>query len=163
MVVLCYNGKMSRQFKTEETEPRFWEQKTLEEMTPEEWESLCDGCAKCCLCKLEDDKTGEVYYTDVACKLLNHRTCRCLSYENRDRSVNRCAVLTPENVRKFHWLPETCAYRRLVLGKDLYKWHRLISGDPDLVHKLGLSVKGKIISEADIQPSQLPDHVVEWK
>jgi uncharacterized cysteine cluster protein YcgN (CxxCxxCC family) len=139
---------MSGQLKTHENVPRFWERKTLEEMTPEEWESLCDGCAKCCLCKLEDEKTGEVY---------------CVSYETRNCSITGCAILTPENVRKFHWLPETCAYRRLMLGKDLYRWHRLISGDPDLVHKLGLSVKGKTISEVDIRPSQLPAHVVEWK
>ena len=163
IMVLCYNGNMNRQFKEEEKEPRFWERKTLEEMTPEEWDLLCDGCAKCCLCKLEDDKTGKVYYTDVACKFLDRQTCRCISYETRNRSAANCAVLTPENVRKFHWLPETCAYRRLLHRKDLYKWHWLISGDRDLVHKLGFSVKGKTISEANIHPSDLPGHVVEWK
>lgn len=154
---------MNRQLNKPTDAPPFWERKTLEEMTREEWESLCDGCAKCCLNKLESDKTGEVYYTNVACKLLNNRTCRCLSYENRRQLVPGCAILIPENVRKFHWLPETCAYSRLARGKDLYKWHYLISGKSDLVHKLGISVKNKTISETDIQPGELPLHVVDWK
>ncbi|MCP5103756.1 MAG: YcgN family cysteine cluster protein [bacterium] len=142
---------------------RFWERKSLEEMTRGEWESLCDGCGKCCLCKIEDEDMGKVYYTNVSCKLLDTRLCRCLSYENRRSLVPGCAILTPENVRKFHWLPATCAYRRLAEGKDLYKWHRLISGDPELVHKLGISVKNKVVSEHYIHPDQMPEHIVDWK
>lgn len=149
--------------KNSKNEKSFWEQKSLEELTHEEWELLCDGCAKCCLCKVEDKGTRKIYYTNVVCKLLNLRTCRCLSYENRNRFVPDCAALTPENVRQFHWLPETCPYRRLALGKDLFRWHYLISGDADLVHKLGISVKNKVISEGQIHSHQLAEHVVEWK
>lgn len=154
---------MNRMLKKDRNDTPFWERKTLEEMTPEEWESLCDGCAKCCLCKLQDADTGKVSYTNVCCKLLNPRTCRCLSYEKRGRLVPGCAILTPENVRQFHWLPETCAYYRLALGKDLYRWHHLISGDKDLVHNLGISVKNKVVSENYIHPDQMPEHVVDWK
>lgn len=125
----------------------FWERKSLEEMTFEEWESLCDGCGKCCLFKFEDKKTGLFLYSNTACKLLDTHTCLCISYENRVKWVKNCVVLTPRNAKKFHWLPETCAYRRLALGKPLPPWHPLISGDADLVHRLGLSVKGKAISE----------------
>lgn len=146
-----------------EVKKRFWEEKELEELTPKEWEALCDGCAKCCLCKIQDEATWEIHYTNVSCKLLNIETCRCLCYEKRKQLVPGCAVLNPQNVRKFPWLPETCAYRRLAQGKDLYKWHHLISGDPDLVHRLGFSVKNKVVSENRIHPDQLPEHIVDWK
>ena len=138
----------------------FWEQKTLEQMTPAEWESLCDGCAGCCLCKVEDDLTGEIFYTNVACKLLNLRTCRCLSYKKRQHLVPNCAVLTPKDVPRFEWLPKTCAYRLLARGKPLPHWHHLVSGDRELVHQLGISVKNKVISENYVHPDQLCDHII---
>ncbi len=147
---------------TNNNDINFWENKKLEEFTPEEWDALCDGCGKCCLCKLQDDKTGKVFYTNVACRLLNISTCRCTDYENRKEQVEGCAILTPRNVRAFHWLPETCAYRRLALNKDLYKWHYLVSGSRDQVHNLGLSVKNKAVSEEHIHPEQMEQHVVEW-
>lgn len=153
---------MNRDLKTENKETPFWERKTLEEMTPEEWDSLCDGCAKCCLNKLEDEKTGKVYYTIAACRLLDAEICRCTSYENRAERVPGCAVLTPKNVREFYWLPETCAYRRLVLGKALFRWHHLISGDRELIHRLGLSVRNKVVSELDVDPKKMTEHILEW-
>ena len=109
---------------------RFWRRKSLEEMTPAEWESLCDGCAKCCLHKIEDEDTGEVFYTNVACRLLDLKSLRCTKYQERQRYVPDCAVLNPENVHMLSWMPETCAYRLLAEGKDLADWHPLISGRP---------------------------------
>lgn len=146
-----------------ETEKPFWERKKLEELTPEEWELLCDGCARCCLCKLEDDLTGEVHYTNVCCRLLDPGTARCTDYENRRQLVPGCAILNPKNVRRFHWLPETCAYRLIAEGKDLYNWHHLISGDRERVHKLGISVRKKVVSELYIHPEQLAQHITDWK
>ncbi len=142
-------------------EAPFWERKNLEEMTPAEWEQLCDGCGRCCLCKLEDDTTGEVLYTSIACWLLESHSCRCRSYAKRKELVPGCMILTPQNVKQFHWLPETCAYRRLTEGKDLYRWHHLICGSRDRVHDLGLSVRGKVISETEVAPGQLEDYIVD--
>jgi len=125
----------------------FWETKTLEELTHEEWEALCDGCGRCCLVKLEDVETGERFDTRVACELLDIGACRCSDYPNRHARVSDCLSLTPELVRKLDWLPETCAYRLRAQGKPLYWWHPLRSGDPETVHEAGVSVRSFAISE----------------
>jgi len=122
----------------------FWQEKTLEEMSPREWESLCDGCARCCLVKLEDEDTGEIHGTDVGCTLLDAGTCRCRDYRNRQRQVSDCVRLTPARVRRLSWLPQSCAYRRLAEGRDLAWWHPLVSGDPNTVHAAGISVRGRV-------------------
>ena len=125
----------------------YWRTKTLDEMTREEWEALCDGCARCCLIKLEDADTGEIAYTDIACRLLDLGRCRCTRYRQRLRLVPDCVDLTPENVRKLGWLPSTCAYRLLAEGRDLAWWHPLVSGDPETVHEAGISVRDRAVSE----------------
>jgi uncharacterized protein len=138
----------------------FWKAKTLEQMTPEEWESLCDGCGRCCLHKLRDEETQALAFTSVACQLLDLNTCRCRDYTNRCRRVPDCVNLTPAEVREIDWLPPSCAYRRLAEGKDLAWWHPLVSGRPETVHTAGISVRGRAISERDAGP--LEDHVVSW-
>ena len=110
----------------------------------EEWESLCDGCARCCLVKLEDDDTGDIHFTDIGCKLLDGETCRCRDYRRRQSRVPDCVKLTPEAVRSLSWLPVTCAYRVVAEGRDLAWWHPLVSGSPDTVHQAGVSVRGRV-------------------
>ncbi len=145
---------------TSPPEPPFWEKKSLEEMSPAEWESLCDGCARCCLVKLEDEDTGEISYTDVGCTLLDGHACRCGDYKRRQARVPDCVRLTPETVRTLSWLPPTCAYRLLAEGRDLYWWHPLVSGDPETVHRAGVSVRGRAVPER--KAGALEDHVVQW-
>jgi uncharacterized protein len=125
----------------------FWKQKQLQEMTLQEWESLCDGCARCCLVKLEDEDTGKIHFTSAACKLLDAGECRCTDYQNRTSRVPDCVQLTPENVGELNWLPNTCAYRLLAEGKDLAWWHPLVSGRPETVREAGISVAGRTRSE----------------
>ncbi len=141
----------------------FWRVKSLEEMTEAEWESLCDGCARCCLVKLEDEDTGQILKTDVACKLLDCGACRCSSYETRQRKVDDCIKLTPESVREIPWLPSTCAYRLVAEGKPLASWHPLVSGSRDSVHEAGISVRGRTRgSERTVRLRDYVDHIVDW-
>ena len=140
----------------------YWKRKRLEEMTPEEWEALCDGCGKCCLNKIEDIDTGEILPTNVACRLLDLGTCRCTNYAERKRLVHDCVVLRPENVRQIAWMPTTCAYRLVAEGQDLAWWHPLVSGDPETVHQAGVSVRGRVISERRLA-KPLADYVVDWE
>jgi uncharacterized cysteine cluster protein YcgN (CxxCxxCC family) len=128
---------------------QYWKRKSLDEMSSAEWEGLCDGCALCCMHKLEDEDTGEIFYTDVACKLLNLETCRCGDYANRVRIVSSCLVLSVDRPEAFNWLPSSCAYRRLANGQPLPAWHPLITGRPESVHEAGVSMLGKAVSERD--------------
>lgn len=144
-----------------EAEQPFWRTKTLEQMDATEWESLCDGCGRCCLVKLEDEDTGEVHYTDVACRLFDEETCRCRDYPSRQDIVPDCLKLTPETVRTVGWLPQTCGYRKVAEGRDLSWWHPLVSGDRDTVHAAGISVQGWTSGlETDFSVDELTDRVV---
>jgi len=140
----------------------FWKTKTLSEMTPAEWESLCDRCGKCCLFKLEDEDDGKVYYTNIVCKLIDLKTCRCTRYDQRTELVPTCLELNSENVFQLTWMPKTCAYRLLAEGKDLYWWHHLVSGSFETVHKVGVSIRGKVEMEDTIPEEDWEDHVVDW-
>jgi uncharacterized cysteine cluster protein YcgN (CxxCxxCC family) len=141
---------------------RFWERKPLRKMSQKEWEALCDGCGKCCLNKLEDEDSGEVALTRVACRLLDDDTCLCAHYENRHQFVPDCIVLKPDNLDTHaYWMPETCAYRLLWQGNPLPDWHPLISGTPDSVHEAGISVRGITVSEFDIPEDDWEDYIIE--
>ncbi len=142
-----------------ETEP-FWETKRLDEMNAREWESLCDGCARCCLEKLEDSDGGAVSYTDVACTLLDVHSCRCTNYAERRKFMPDCERLTVRNVQYLHWMPSTCAYKLLANGAPLPAWHPLVSGSPDSVHRAGVSVRGRAVPGA--LAGDLEDHIVSW-
>jgi uncharacterized cysteine cluster protein YcgN (CxxCxxCC family) len=141
---------------------RFWETKPLAALSPAEWESLCDGCGRCCVVKLEDEDTGKVHYTDVACRLFDSHTCRCGSYALRAKLVKGCVVLTPKSLPEVaHWLPRTCAYRLLHEGRPLADWHPLVSGDPESVHAAGISLRGKVVPEYEVAEDELEDHIVD--
>ena len=144
----------------DDSKDRFWESTPLSAMTPEQWESLCDGCAKCCLEKLEDEETERIHYTNVACKLLDLGTCRCGDYANRTQVVSNCIILTLAVLEKPRWLPATCAYRLVTEKRPLPAWHPLLSGDPASVEEAGQSVYGRVISEENAGPLIL--HLVDW-
>jgi hypothetical protein len=129
----------------------FWETKKLTEMTPKEWESLCDGCGRCCIYVLHNEETGEVFETDVACTLFDVKKRRCSDYQNRLERVKDCVELTPDNVGALKWMPKTCAYRRLAEGKTLLSWHPLISGDRNSVARARVAVSSKLVSEDDLE------------
>tara|TARA_R110001592_G_scaffold363359_1_gene685139 strand:- start:511 stop:912 length:402 start_codon:yes stop_codon:yes gene_type:complete len=131
-------------------------------MSPTEWESICDGCAKCCLHKLEDDDTGEIFHTNVACKLLDENSCQCSDYDNRFSKVPDCFKLTPENLGQQSWLPSSCAYRLLYEGKPLPLWHPLVSGDSKSMHASGMSVRGKVVAEQTVQPDDMEEYIISW-
>lgn len=142
--------------------PRYWEDTPLSRMTRREWEALCDGCGKCCLNKLEDDETGDVALTRVACRLFDDSTCRCSSYETRHKFVPECITLTPKNLDShLYWMPETCAYKLLHEGRPLYPWHPLISGDPQTVHDAGISVQNRTLPEATVDEDDWEHHIIE--
>jgi uncharacterized cysteine cluster protein YcgN (CxxCxxCC family) len=138
----------------------FWKTKSLEQMTTDEWESLCDGCGRCCLHKLRYEETNEISFTNVACRLLDLDSCRCSDYPRRQRRVPDCVSLSPAALHEIDWLPPSCAYRRISGGLGLEWWHHLVSGDPDTVHQAGVSVRGRVISER--RAGALEAHVVDW-
>jgi uncharacterized cysteine cluster protein YcgN (CxxCxxCC family) len=140
---------------------QFWEHKTLEQMNTQEWESLCDGCAKCCLHKLEDEDTAEVFYTKVVCRYMDEQ-CQCTEYQRRNELVPNCVWLKPEDVSEFHWLPSTCAYRLVAEKKPLYDWHPLISGDKNSVHEAGVSIRGRALSEEYVHEDGYEEHIINW-
>ena len=144
------------------TEVPFWKRKRLDEMTRDEWESLCDGCARCCLIKLQDVETDEIQHTRVVCRFLDQGRCRCTVYPRRHELVSDCLRLTPESLATFDWLPETCGYRRVAEGKDLEWWHPLLSGSKETVHEAGISVRGRVVSEDHVHPDGLDEHVIDW-
>lgn len=141
---------------------KFWRTKLLEELTQGEWESLCDGCGKCCLNKLEDDETGEIAWTDVACTLLDGDTCRCNDYGRRTKIVPDCVPLDAAAVRSLTWLPRSCAYRRVAEGRDLAWWHHLVSGSRRTVHLAGVSVRGRTVSEDEVPVEAYEERLVVW-
>ena len=142
--------------------PEFWKHKPLKSLTSEEWEALCDGCGKCCLNKLEDEDTGEVALTRIACRLLDEQSCKCGQYPIRHQFIPDCIVLKPSNIdENAYWMPKTCAYRLLWSGQPLFDWHPLISGNPETVHTANISVRGMTLSEFDINEEDWEDHIIE--
>ncbi len=143
-------------------ETAFWKQKSLAAMSREEWESLCDGCGKCCLHKLEDEDSGELAYTRVICRYFDEDSCRCQVYTERKTLVPTCVVLTPGNLKDLPWMPQTCAYRLLYEGKDLPAWHPLLSGSRKQIEESGNTVAGKVISEDYVHEDGYDEHLVKW-
>ena len=140
----------------------FWRAKPMTELTTQEWESLCDGCGKCCTIKLQDEDTDEILFTDVVCHLLDTHSFRCSRYKDRAYLVPDCVKVTPDNIAALAFMPSTCAYRLIAEGKDLFDWHPLVSGKRDSVHRAGMSVRYRVISEEEIVEEELPAHIVDW-
>ncbi len=143
-------------------EPEFWRRKSLAQMNQEEWEALCDGCAKCCLHKLEDEDSGELLFTSVACRYLDVQRCRCRVYDERLQKMDSCVSLSAAQVEQFRWLPASCAYRLLAEGQDLPAWHPLRSGSPRSVHAAQISVRNKAISESEVDPDQWDLYIIDY-
>lgn len=140
----------------------FWRTTPLDEMTEPQWESLCDGCGRCCLLKLEDEDTGEISYTDVHCRLYDPATCRCGNYAMRKQLVSGCILLTPETLAEIKdWMPSTCAYRLLAEGRPLPDWHPLVTGDPASVARAGIAMRDMTVPEYEVDEDDLPDHAIE--
>ncbi len=141
----------------------FWKEKSLTEMSREEWESLCDHCGKCCLTKLEDeDDIGSIYYTNIVCDLFDEKDGSCTDYWNRETLVPTCLRLTQDNLDQIEWLPPSCAYRRIMEGRGLAKWHHLISGDKNTIHETSNSVLGRVVFEKEVNEEELEEHIVTW-
>lgn len=140
----------------------FWKSTRLSDMTREQWESLCDHCGRCCLHKIEDIDSGNVFYTNVVCKYMDLDSCHCTCYSERTRLVPDCLQLSQDLLTKLSWLPDTCAYKLLADGKDLYSWHPLISGDPDSVHEAGISVRGNAVPETCVHPDELTENIIHF-
>lgn len=140
----------------------WWHTKSLAQMNDSEWESLCDGCAKCCLVKLEDADTEEIYYTNVSCQLLDTESCRCSNYAGRHEIVDDCIKLDRSNVNKLEWLPQSCSYRLIAAGQSLPDWHHLRTGDREAMHSYGASLRGKVTSELDVHDDDIEDHIIRW-
>jgi len=134
----------------------------LEDLSKQQWEALCDGCAKCCLHKLEDEDSGEIFYTRVRCRYLDEPSCRCKDYSRRSELMPNCIHLSRDNARDLTWLPSTCAYRLRAAGESLPHWHPLVSGDAASVHEAGISIKGRAISDEYVHPDGYDEHVVNW-
>lgn len=139
----------------------FWVRKSLTELTDSEWESLCDGCGKCCLHKLEDDESGELLFTAVACRLLDGDTCRCRDYAHRKARVPDCLTLRASDLEQLKWLPATCAYRLLYEGEGLPPWHHLVSGSRETVHEAHVSVRHRVISEEDVNDEDWDLYIID--
>jgi uncharacterized cysteine cluster protein YcgN (CxxCxxCC family) len=144
------------------TDKPFWESVAPKDMSREQWESLCDGCARCCLHKLEDAYSGGIYYTDVACHLLDETKCQCTRYETRQELVPDCVVLAPDQRENLAWLPDTCAYRLVDQGSPLPEWHPLVTGDANSVHLAGMSVRGRSVSETEVAEDDFEEHIIRW-
>ena len=140
----------------------WWNTKTLAELTQSEWESLCDGCAKCCLHKLEDEDSGNIFYTKVRCKHLDEEQCRCTDYANRSTLVPNCIQLNRDNVADLNWLPSSCAYRLRANNQPLEQWHPLVSGSKTTVHEAGISIRGRAISDEYVHPDGFDEHIISW-
>ena len=140
----------------------FWKTKNMAEMSPSEWESLCDNCGKCCCIRLEDEVTGDIYITDVACKLFDPASCKCTDYANRSKKVPDCVTLTKNNVAQLKWMPRTCAYRLVSEGKDLPDYHHLISGSRETIHQVGMSVQDAVTSEIFVSEDEQATRIVIW-
>lgn len=140
----------------------WWQTKSLDQMDDAQWEALCDGCAKCCLVKLEDADTEEIYYTNVSCQLLDTESCRCSDYEGRHKIVDDCIKLDRSNVNKLEWLPQSCSYRLVAAGESLPEWHHLITGDREAMHNYGASLRGKVTSELNVHDDDIEDHIIRW-
>jgi uncharacterized cysteine cluster protein YcgN (CxxCxxCC family) len=141
---------------------RFWESKRLEELSPDEWEAVCDGCGLCCLHKFQDTDSDEVAYTDVACRLLDCDSCRCQNYASRTELVADCVSLKPGDREQLKWMPSTCAYRLLDQGQPLPEWHYLVSGDRQSVHVAGISIRGRAVSETFVHEEEIETRIVSW-
>ena len=143
-------------------ETKFWKAIPLDQLDKAQWESLCDGCGKCCVLKLEDADTGVIHHTDVSCKLLDCQTARCTKYAERKKHVPDCILLTPDNIQILSWMPKTCAYRLIHENNDLPEWHPLLTGTLDSTRLAGQSVAARVVTEASVNEEDLPDHITKW-